>query len=122
MPSYHVVPLNAVVEVSVHGELDLESTRELVLGVADTATAAGKNLLIDLRDVRTSMSYPDVYRVVQLVAQHPDVFSGRLALLDTYDNDFDKTQFFEASSVESGLQARAFIDEDRAKAWLEETA
>lgn len=119
MVSYHIVPINDITEVSVDGTLDLESSRHLVREIARASEASGKNVLIDIRGVRAKLSYPDVYRVVLCVAEHPAAFSGRVAVLDDYNDEFVKSQFFEASATVLGFSVRAFLDEDQAASWLE---
>lgn len=122
MTSYTVLPLGELTRVTVEGQFDLASTQALVLGVARDANAAGKDLLVDIRGVRSRLSFPDVYRVVQVVLDHPEAFGGRIALLDDYNAQFEKAQFFEASSSLAGLRAKTFLDESEAIAWLHESS
>ncbi|MAQ94798.1 hypothetical protein B1759_09660 [Rubrivirga sp. SAORIC476] len=118
MTSYTLLPLGELARVTVEGQFDLASTQALVLDIARDAGAAGKNLLVDIRGVRSRLSFPDVYRVVQVVLEHPEAYSGRIALLDDYNAQFEKAQFFEASSSVAGIQARTFLEESEAIAWL----
>ena len=117
MNSYHIVPINAISAVTVEGGLDLESTHRLVEGLA--RDAPGKSLLMDFRDVPTAFSYSDIYQIVQLISEQGAWTQNRLAVLDDYDAEFDKTQFMEAAAEERDLQIRAFIDPEEAIAWLE---
>ena len=55
---------------------------------------------------------------MQVVLEHPEAYSGRIALLDDYNAQFEKAQFFEASSSVAGIQARTFLEESEAIAWL----
>ena len=117
MDSYRVVPINAVSAVTVDGDLDLESSRQLISGLA--RDAAHKDLLLDFRSVPTSFTYRDIYKVVLLISEQGAWSENRLAVLDDYDVEFEKTQFMEAAAQETGLQMRAFVDHDAAVAWLE---
>lgn len=119
MISYTVVPIDSIVELEVTGELDLDASFILLLDVVRRADLAGHDLLIDLRKAQSDLSFKDVYRLVQFLDQHPDAFSGRLALLDDYDDGFLKTQFLEASARDHGFEVRAFLKEAAAIAWLE---
>lgn len=119
MASYHTVPINDVTEMTVEGDLDLEASREILLDVVRDAGLAGHHLLVDLRGATSALSFRDVYQLVQVLVEHPAAFSGRLALLDTYDKSLEKAQFFQSSASERGFQVRAFVDEDAAVAWLE---
>ena len=118
MTSYTVLPLGELARVTVAGQFDLASTRALVLDLARNAGAAGKTLLVDIRGVRSRLSFPDVYRVVQVVLEHPEAYRGRIALLDDYNGQFEKAQFFEASSSAAGIRAKTFLEEAEAVAWL----
>ena len=119
MATYRVVPINAIVEIPVEGALDLASSREVLLGLARDAETAGHHLLIDLREATSELSYAEVYELVQVLSDHPEAFTGRMALLDRYIDRFEKSQFFEASATHLGFHVRAFVDEDLAVAWLE---
>ena len=122
MATYRVVPINAIVQIPVEGDLDLASSRSLLLGLARDAETAGHHLLIDLRAATSELSYPEVYDLVQVLAEHPAAFTGRIALLDRYSERFEKSQFFEASAAHFGFHVRAFVDEPLAVEWLEEGA
>ena len=122
MISYTVVPIDSIIGLDVAGDLDVDASLSLLLDVVQNAELAGSNLLIDLRAAQTSLSFKDVYRLVQFLGQHPDAFSGRLALLDCYDEQFLQTQFLQASAQEFGFEVRAFLDEAAAIAWLESAA
>lgn len=122
MASFTVVPLDGIVEITVEGTLDFEASRQLLLNVAAEADAVSRHLLLDLREVRGALSFRDVYQLVQILSRHADVFRGRIALLDKYDEGLEKAQFFEASATESGFHIRTFLDEEAAVQWLEQSA
>ena len=120
MASYQIVPIDGFTQTNVEGALDLDASLEVLRGIAADADTRRHNLLIDVRDATaTGLSYSDVYRLVGMLAEHPDAFSGRIALLDTFREGFEKIQFFEASATEKGFAVRAFIDEAAAISWLE---
>ena len=119
--SYDTVPIDGFTQTTVEGALDLAGSVAMLRQIAADADAQNRHLLIDLRAATaTTLSYADVYRLVGLLAEDPEAFSGRIALLDTFREGFEKLQFFEASATEKGVAVRAFIDESRAVAWLEE--
>jgi hypothetical protein len=122
MASYRTLTIDGFTRLTVEGALDLEASRRILLDAVAEAGAAGQDLLIDLRPARSTLSFPDVYRLVRLLVDRPGTFSGRIAVLDDYDERFEKAQFFEFSASEAGLDARAFLDEGEAVAWLEERA
>jgi hypothetical protein len=48
-------------------------------------------------------------------------FDGRLALLDRWDDTFDRVQFFEASLERIGVEAKAFLEFEKAVSWFWES-
>lgn len=120
MASYEIIPINGITETTVEGTLNFEGTAAMLRGVAAENADKGKHLLIDLRAAEASgLSYTDVYRLVEMLADHPVAFQGRIALLDTYREGFEKVQFFQASATDRGFEVRAFLDEGAAVGWLE---
>lgn len=120
MASFTVVLLDGIVEITVEGTLDLESSHRLLLGVAQNADVVGRHLLLDLRNAKGALSFRDVYQLVQVLGERFTAFRGRIALLDKFDEGLEKAQFFEASATESGFDIRTFLNEDAAVQWLEE--
>ena len=120
MASYEIVPIDGFTQTTVEGALDLAGSAEMLRQIAADADARHRHLLIDVRDATsTGLSYSDVYRLVGMLTENPIAFSGRIALLDTFREGFEKIQFFEASATEKGFTVRAFLDEDAAVGWLE---
>lgn len=118
MDSYEIVPIDGITQTTVEGGLDFEVSRRILLAIARENEHKGKNLLIDLRGADSHLSYTDVYQLVQVLREHPEAFSGKLALLDTFREGFEQVQFFEAFATELGFRVRAFLDADAADAWL----
>ena len=106
------------------GVLDLETSREVLCqllaeGAEDAgATPGSYDLLFDVRDAEIMLTLPDVWRLLQNLDACDPGFDGRLALLDNWDDTFDRMQFFEANADQIGVQARAFIDFEQAVNWL----
>ena len=123
MANFDIVPIDGFTQTTIEGVLDLEGSTAILRQIATDAASRRRHLLIDLRDATsTGLSYADIYRLVGMLADDPDAFSGRIALLDTFREGFEKVQFFEASATEKGFSVRAFLDEDAAVAWLEQAA
>ena len=119
MVSYEKVPLDGVVRIAVDGTLDLPASQALLLQVARDAELRGCGLLIDLRDATGDLSYRDVYEMVGVLIKHAEAFTHRVAILEDYNERFEKAQFFQAYASECGFSIRAFVDEESAVAWLE---
>lgn len=77
-------------------------------------------LLIDFRVSEGSISYRDVHELISVLTEHSTSFTHRIALLEEYNDRFEKAQFFQAYAAERGFQIRAFVNETAAVAWLEE--
>lgn len=123
MARYSIVPINGITRTTVEGALDFDATATVLRAIAAENQVAGRDLLIDLREAQAQqLSYTDVHRLVRLLAEQPDAFRGRIALLDRYRDSFEKTQFFEASAEISGFDVRSFLNEAEAVAWLEHSA
>jgi hypothetical protein len=120
MPSFEIVPINGITQTTVEGTLDFEASATILRGVAAENAEKGKHLLIDLREAEASgLSYTDIYRLVEILGDHPVAFRGRMAILDTFRAGFEKVQFFQASATDLGFEVRAFLDEGAAVVWLE---
>lgn len=63
---------------------------------------------------RCSTLGPVVMRYVQHLCASMPAFDGQIAILDHWDQTFDRMQFLEASAGEVGLRTRAFIDFEQA--------
>lgn len=109
------------------GSLDFEETREalctlLAEGAEEAGHASGSyDLLFDVRDAEIQLSMPEVWALLEDLDECDPGFDGRLALLDDWDQTFDRVQFFQDTADEIGLTARAFIDFEAAVNWLWES-
>ena len=119
MVSYQIVPINGITQLTVDGTLDLAASQKLLLDIARNAELCSHGLLIDLRDAEGALSYRDVHKMIEVLVENADVFTRRLALLEDYNERFEKAQFFQAYATERGFAVRAFVDESAAIAWLE---
>lgn len=119
MISYRTIPIDGITQLTVAGTLDLAASRALLLEIAQDAQLSSKGLLIDLHDAQGALSYRDVHEMIGVLVDHADAFTHRLALLEDYNERFEKAQFFQAYATELGFPIRAFVDEAAAVAWLE---
>lgn len=121
-PRFQLVHLHDIIETTPEGALDVERTREVLCGIADTNAEAGLDLLVDLRGATdTGVSYTDVYGMIGILRENPIAFRGKMALLDSFRPGFEKVQFFEAAATEAGFEVRAFLDFEEATRWLQTT-
>lgn len=120
MATYRVVPIDGVLRLTLSGTVDLDASRALLLDIARDAQLQDHGLLIDFRVAEGDMSYRDVHDLIGVLVEHPDSFDRRIALLEDYNERFEKAQFFQAYATERGFKVRAFVNEMAAVAWLEE--
>jgi hypothetical protein len=112
---------------TLRGTLDPESSRKVLCkllaeGAKGAGTASGAyDLLLDVREAGIDMTLQQVWALLDDLDACDPGFDGRLALLDRWDDTFDRVQFFEASASRIGITAKAFIDFERAVEWLWET-
>lgn len=119
MITYQTVPINGITQLTVDGTLDLAASQALLLDIVQDAQLSEQGLLIDLRQAQGALSYRDVYEMIGVLVDHSDAFTHRLAVLEDYNERFEKAQFFQAYANERGFDVRAFVDEAEAVAWLE---
>lgn len=106
------------------GKLDLEASREALCQLLAEGTEGAGNtpgshdLLFDVRDADIAMELKEVWTLLQDLKECNPGFDGRLALLDNWDDTFDRVQFFEASSDMIGVEAKAFLEFEEAVEWL----
>lgn len=110
-----------------HGTLGLERSREalcqlLAEGTEGAGDAPGAyDLLFDVREADIAMELTEVWALLEDLDECNPGFDGRLALLDHWDpwgDTFDRMQFFEASSERIGVEAKAFLEFEKAVDWL----
>jgi len=124
MLNIRVIRNKQFIRADQEGTLNLEASREALCRLLQEGTegqgkSQGKHdLLFDLRDADIQFEMKDVWTLAMNVQDCDPGFDGRLALLDDWDDTFDRVQFFEASTEHIGIQARAFLDFERAVDWL----
>jgi len=104
------------------GTLDLPSSRDVLCQLLSQEIGTSDeqfDLLFDVRGADIDLSMSDIWTLVQDIDECAPEFGERLALLDHWDETFDRMQFMEASAHEVGLHhVRAFIDFESAVDWL----
>jgi hypothetical protein len=106
------------------GTLDVEASREalcqlLAEGTEGAGRVAGAyDLLFDLRRTEIDLELKEVWALMDDLDACDPGFDGRLALLDNWDDTFDRAQFFEASSERIGIESKAFLEFEKAVNWL----
>lgn len=121
MGTYQLTETDGIQTLAVVGDTGAEEAVQILQTVARDVKPGGP-LLIDIREARSqTLSFKDTYQIATLLGSLSDAFQGRIAVLDGFDDQFEKTQFFEASAAVKGMEVRAFIGEPEALRWLQDT-
>ncbi|MEM1117952.1 MAG: hypothetical protein AAF594_02245 [Bacteroidota bacterium] len=118
MASFEITDTEGIVTVTVSGESAPEDGSRILREAAPRLTP-GAPLLIDIRPaLGPALSFSDFHRYASTLADLSEVYGGRIAVLDDFDERFEMTQFFEASATVRGAAVRAFVSEVAALRWL----
>jgi len=118
MPDVRLIRTRHFLHLDHDGTLDLESCQNVFAPMLQEAHEEGYNLLIDVRDSDVELSMRDVWALVQHLRTSTPAFDGQIAVLDHWDETYDRMQFLEASAREVGFRTCAFIDFEEAITWL----
>lgn len=122
MGTFRLAQTDGIATLVVSGETGPEEAIEVLRALAQDP-AAGAPLLIDIREARSpGLTFEGAYEVAAVLGSLADAYPGRIAVLDGFDELYEKTQFFEASATARGVQVRAFVSEAAALRWLREEA
>ena len=127
MLNIYIIRSQQFIRADHRGTLDLAESRDALFSLLDEGTAGSgeasgaHDLLFDVRDAEITLSYKDVWALLQDIQDYASGFDGTLAILDNWDDTFDRMQFFEDSAKHIGVTARAFLDFEAAVDWLWES-
>lgn len=101
------------------GDLDMKASKAGLARIAATGTdLQDYTVLIDLRDVTSRLSTPDIYELGSELVTLGNTFRRKTAVLFGADGDGDQTTFFENVSLNQGVTVRAFSVFEDALTWL----
>ena len=108
-----------LVVVTATGAYDIEDGRAVFQRLAATVAPGERTcILVDLHATQRQISYAAIYRLLEEVRAAPGAEGQRIAVVNRWQNQFEGSQFFEASGQHAGLQFRAFTDPEAAVRWL----
>lgn len=111
---------NRLVKVNVFGELYLKLGEEIITKARTTAAEHCYNVLYDLRQSQTIVSYADLYNLPRRLDVYANPKTRRVKsaiILSPQDKAVEDYKFFEIVTDNVGLQLRIFFDEDEAGKW-----
>ena len=101
------------------GDLDMNASEQGLKEIASTGTdLRDYNILIDLREVKSRLSSPDIYVLASRLAKYGETFRRKTAVLARGDEDFDQARFFENIARKQGFNVKAFTVFEDAIIWL----
>ena len=101
------------------GELDMESTKQLLLTLA-AASSSGEErpMLIDIRKTSSILKKSDVFELASTLIEYGKTFRRKTAILARDDDSFDRANFFELVARNRGYNVNAFSSFEEAIIWL----
>ena len=115
----HVIHAKDFVKMTPNGELDFDSTRDLLIEVASMDTPASElEVLIDFRQARAELTTTDIWYLAAELDKHRHLFQEKIALLISTEGNFDNAKFFELCATNRGLEVGAFNSYEEAINWL----
>jgi DNA-binding response OmpR family regulator len=101
------------------GTLDMKASK---LGLQQIALSGAHlqeyTVLIDLRDIKSVLSMPDIYEIASELVNYGDTFRRKTAVLIRADDDIDQALFFEDAAQNRGFEIKYFIGFEEAILWL----
>ncbi len=117
--SLHVIHAKEFVKMTPDGELDFDSTRDLLIKVVSIETKASElEILVDFRHARANLTTTDIWYLAEALDEKRTLFRRKMALLISKDGNFDNAKFFELCATNRGLDVGAFNSYEDAITWL----
>ena len=102
------------------GLLDLDRSVEIVQQLAEAAAHHSDcDILLDLRDTDSSISYTDIMGVAREFVRHRFVFQNKIAvIIPEEEQRYAKTQILHTCLDLEGFEAEVFVNYEQAIDWL----
>jgi DNA-binding response OmpR family regulator len=101
------------------GDLDLMASKQGFAEIAATgADLHDYTVLIDLRDVKSSLTTSQIYELAAELVTYGSTFRRKTAVLARDNKNFDQATFFETAAQNRGFRVKAFTVFEDALVWL----
>lgn len=101
------------------GELDLTSSKKILLGVAEvSSTDSLRPMLLDLRRTTSVLNTVDLFELGNSLLEYGIAFRRKTAVLTRDDDSFERGSFFELVARNRGYNVKAFTSFEAAVMWL----
>jgi len=106
-------------QVTEDGVVDFESSKKMLTDVAKAKRPpADFDVLIDLRRAQWRLNTADIYYLASALAEIPDAYRSKIAVLVLPGADFKQAEFLEICSKNRGLTVEAFTNFEDAIQWF----
>jgi len=124
-----VIPISEFLRTEVSGEIDLQSSRALLIDLQASRALLKElldicsrnkvyHILIDGREARSRSSTVDIWTLAKDLSTLGMSHEHRIAILNRPKDEFDRGAFLELCATNRGYQLRAFRDFESAFTWL----
>jgi len=113
-----VIQAHEFIKATPEGHLDLEGTKEVLLGIAAASALSGDfDVILDTRDTQSEMTVTDLWELAAELHRFREAFSRKTAVLGPPDRS-DYAAFFALCAQERGFDVRAFASLGDAMEWM----
>jgi hypothetical protein len=114
----HIFTAREFIRLGAHGDLDWNSTRELLATLARAFVLGGSDLaILDIRDASASLNDDQLVALVHVLRQAGFRQNHRLAVLH-HASRHVRSDFFAAAAVHMGFDVGSFESYEQAVEWL----
>ena len=101
------------------GELDLNSSKEILAGLAASSDAGqARPMLMDLRNTTSVLNTVDLFELGSSLLEYGMAYRRKTAVLTRNDDSFERGSFFELVARNRGYNVKAFTSFEEAIMWL----
>lgn len=117
-----IVPVREFLRTDVDGQIDLESSREVLKAIVRASASLGLyRVLVDARGAPHEISIADVYDLASDLDALGVTARHRIATLHQTPEGLERAGYFSVLARSRGHAIRAFSDFEAAVAWLTES-
>jgi hypothetical protein len=113
-----VIRARDFIRATEEGQIDLEKSKKLLIGVAEVAAGlVDYEIILDTRKTQGELSVSDLWDLAAELSNLGKAFYRKTAVLCPLER-FDDAKFFELCAQNRGLQVSAFTSYEEAMEWL----
>jgi hypothetical protein len=114
-----VIHARDFLKVTSSGAADLETSKKRLLRLAaENAEPRQYDILIDIRQMTSLLTFTEIAELVDMMVEHRDSFRSKLAILTLPGDGFDRAKFMELYANNRGFHVEAFTNFEETIDWL----